>query len=72
MNPDEAIGAQDALIGFTLGSTYVNHLDDVTGTLEVGKLADLAVMDRNPLAEQRLAETLVDMTVIGGEVVYER
>ena len=72
LNPDEAIGAQDALIGFTLGSAYVNHLDDVTGTLEVGKFADLAVMDRNPLAEQRLAETLVDMTVIGGEVVYER
>ena len=36
--------------GFTLGSAYVNHLDAETGTIEVGKLADLVVLDRNLFA----------------------
>ena len=35
---------------FTLGSAYVNHLDDVTGSIEVGKLADLVVVDRDLFA----------------------
>ena len=37
----------DALAAFTAGSAYVNHLDAETGTLEVGKFADLAVLDRD-------------------------
>ena len=36
------------LAAFTSGSAYVNHLDTDTGTLEVGRLADLAVLDRDP------------------------
>lgn len=35
--PDEA----DALAAFTIGAASVNHLDDVTGSIEAGKLADL-------------------------------
>ena len=45
--PDERLDLIDALAAFTNGSAYVNHLDDETGTLEVGKLADLAVLDRD-------------------------
>ena len=37
----------EAIRGFTLGSAYVNHLDDDTGSIEAGKLADLAVIDRD-------------------------
>ena len=35
---------------YTEGSAYVNHLDDATGRLGVGLLADLAVLDRDPFA----------------------
>lgn len=44
------------------------------GTIDVGKAADLIVMPRNPLemAPAELAGAAVDMTVIGGQVVYER
>ena len=45
--PEERLDLIDALAAFTNGSAYVNHLDDETGTLEVGKLADLAVLDRD-------------------------
>ena len=45
--PDERIGLMDALAAFTMGSAYVNHQDHDTGSIEVGKAADLAVFDRD-------------------------
>jgi hypothetical protein len=57
-----------------MGSAYVNHLDDVTGSIEVGKLADLAVVDRDlfahPVAE--IADAQVEATFVEGVRVYER
>ncbi|MGL4553499.1 MAG: amidohydrolase family protein, partial [Gemmataceae bacterium] len=45
------------------------------GTLTAGKLADLVVLSRDILAageRDRIGETKVDLTVVGGKVVYER
>ena len=61
--PDERLDLIDALAAFTSGSAYVNHLDDETGTLEVGKLADLAVLDRDLF--DRGAGAIGQATVIG-------
>ena len=44
--PTSASTLDAALRAFTIGSAYVNHLDAETGTIEVGKLADLVVLDR--------------------------
>ncbi len=60
--PDERIDLIDALAAFTVGSAYVNHLDD-TGSLEVGKLADLAVLDRDLF--DRGAGAIGDARVVG-------
>ncbi|MET0565357.1 MAG: amidohydrolase [Acidimicrobiia bacterium] len=68
---DERITFLDALSGFTAGSAYVNHREDVSGTLAVGMLADLAVMDRDPMASGHIQEASVAMTVVGGQVVHE-
>ena len=70
--PDERIELIDALAAFTAGSAYVNHLDD-TGTLEVGKLADLAVLDRDLFdrAAGAIGETRVVATFVEGVPVYE-
>jgi predicted amidohydrolase YtcJ len=64
--PDERLELIDALAAFTSGSAYVNHLDE-TGTLEVGKLADLAILDRDlfdrgagAIAEARVVGTFVE------------
>jgi imidazolonepropionase-like amidohydrolase len=54
-----------------MGSAWVNHLDDVAGSITPGKLADLVAVDRNPLADG-FHGTQVALTMIGGEVVYER
>jgi predicted amidohydrolase YtcJ len=71
--PEERLDLMDALAGFTIGSAYVNHLDKVTGTLEVGKLADLVVLDRD-LFDRGAGATMdarVVATFIEGEAVYE-
>lgn len=71
--PEERIELIDALAGFTSGSAYVNHLDETTGTLDVGKLADLAVLDRDLF--DRGAGEISDVTVVGtfveGVAVFE-
>lgn len=71
--PDERIDLPTAIRGFTMGSAYVNHLDDVTGSIEVGKLADLIVIDRNVLADpsDAFSDATVLLTLIEGEKVHE-
>jgi predicted amidohydrolase YtcJ len=70
--PDERIDLATAMRAFTMGSAYVNHLDDHTGSIEVGKLADLVVVDRD-LFEQDilgLTEARVQLTLVDGEGVF--
>ncbi len=70
--PDERLDLPTALAAFTMGSAYVNHLDDRTGSIEIGKLADLCVIDRNlfdhPVDE--IAHARVHQTYVEGERVY--
>jgi hypothetical protein len=71
--PEEALDLPEALAAFTIGSAWVNHLDHLTGTIEVGKLADLAVLDRDIFAPDAgpIGETRVLLTLIEGEAVHE-
>jgi hypothetical protein len=69
--PDERITLAEAVEAYTLGSAYVNHREHDTGSLAPGKLADLVVVDRDIFAEGPHG-ALVDLTMIGGEVVHER
>ncbi|MGH9169454.1 MAG: amidohydrolase [Acidimicrobiales bacterium] len=73
--PAEAIDLGSAVRGFTSGSAFVNNLDDCTGTLEVGKFADLAVLDRDifttDAADGGISGASVVMTMVGGLVVFE-
>jgi predicted amidohydrolase YtcJ len=70
--PEERIDLPTAIAAFTMGSAYVNHLDDVTGSIEVGKEADLVAFDRDlfagPLAD--LLDTSVELTMVAGERVH--
>ncbi|MCP2637981.1 amidohydrolase family protein [Microbacterium sp. HD4P20] len=70
--PEQAIDLATSLTAYTAGSAWVNHLDDSTGTIEVGKLADLAVLDRDPFAgpADQIGATRVLQTFVEGERVY--
>jgi predicted amidohydrolase YtcJ len=72
--PDERLDLATAIAAFTMGSAYVNHLDDVTGSIEVGKFADLAIVDRDLFAHpvDEIADAQVDATFVEGVPVYRR
>ncbi len=71
--PEERLELIDALAAFTSGSAYVNHLDAETGSLEVGKLADLAVLDRDLFdrGAGAIRDAHVVATFVDGGAVYE-
>ena len=71
--PAEALDRDTALAAFTRGSAWVNHLDAETGSIELGKLADLVVLDRDLAhADQRtLGDIRVLLTLIEGVAVHE-
>jgi predicted amidohydrolase YtcJ len=70
--PDERLDLATAIAGFTIGSAYVNHLEAETGSIEVGKRADLAVVDRNLFAHptDEIANASCLMTFVEGERVF--
>ena len=71
--PHERIDLPTALAGFTINSAYVNHLDHLTGSIEVGKRADLAIVDRDVFAHsvEEIADASVVLTFVDGERVYD-
>ncbi|MEU1529026.1 amidohydrolase [Streptomyces fagopyri] len=70
--PAERLGLTAAFTAYTAGSAYANHLDD-TGSVRVGALADLVVLDRDPYAgpPEEIGATGVTLTYVGGERVHE-
>ena len=75
LGPDsQKLSLKQILDAYTQGTAWINHLDAQTGTLEPGKLADLAVLDANlfELASEDLHRAAVTQTWIGGECVYQR
>ncbi|MEN3305038.1 MAG: hypothetical protein V7603_1240 [Micromonosporaceae bacterium] len=70
--PGQRLDLAAALAAYTAGSAWANHLDD-TGTIRVGALADLAVLDHDPFAEpaEAISETRVLRTYVEGAVVYD-
>jgi predicted amidohydrolase YtcJ len=73
--PEQRIGVAAAVEAYTLGSAYAAFQDGSKGSLRQGMLADLVVLSRDILApaeRDHIAEAKVDLTVVGGKVVFER
>jgi predicted amidohydrolase YtcJ len=72
--PQEAVTRAEALYAYTVAGAWLTREEHFKGPLAPGNLADIAVLDRDYFAvpDEEIKEILVDLTVIGGEVVYER
>ena len=72
LSEDQGLTRAQVLRAITMNSSYELHQDLATGSLEVGKLADLIVLDRNVLKipAEEIASVRVLQTVVGGRVVY--
>lgn len=74
IGPAERIGVADALYAYTRGGAAAAYEDVIKGSIEPGKLADLVVLSHNPLAVPlpELRQIRAELTMLGGEVVFER
>jgi predicted amidohydrolase YtcJ len=73
LSEDSGLTVAQVLRAITMNSSYELHQDTKTGSLEVGKLADFIILDRNVLKipHEQIADVKVRTTVVGGRVVYE-
>lgn len=71
-NSEECVKLADALKAYTYFPAYVNCRENELGSLEVGKLADLVVLDRNifEVPREEMLDTRVKLTMVDGKVVY--
>jgi len=72
-HPEEKVTRENALKMFTIWPAYVAFEENLRGSIEVGKLADLTVLsaDIMKIPEMDILKTHCVMTLIGGEIVYE-
>jgi predicted amidohydrolase YtcJ len=70
--PEERIDLPTAVGAFTMGSAYANHREHDTGSIEVGKRADVAVFDRNVFDHpvEEIADAHCLATYVDGERVF--
>ena len=73
LNEDERVDLATMIDAYTINGAYQMKLDQVQGSIEVGKRADLVVLDRNlfEIPASEISEARVEMTFFDGRSVYE-
>ncbi len=71
--PGERISASQALTMYTINAACASFEEDIKGSITRGKLADLVLLSQDPtrVPTEQIKEIKVEMTIIGGEVVWE-
>lgn len=72
LSPDERVDLAHAIESYTLNAAYASHLEDRSGSLVVGKSADLIVLDRDlfKISANQIAQTKVLLTLFAGQAVH--
>jgi predicted amidohydrolase YtcJ len=72
--PEQAVSMKDAITMYTRNGAFLTREEKLKGTLEVGKLADMIVLPEDLLnvSPERVLNMKVDMTIVGGKVLYEK
>ena len=73
-NPEHVMTREEALASYTINNAYAAFEEDVKGSLTPGKYADIVVLTQDILTveEDKIPETKVDITIVGGEIKYIR
>ena len=71
--PGEQVNLADAIASYTINGAFLNHQEETTGSLEVGKLADVVVLSANLFDVEpiRISETEILLTIVDGKVVHD-
>jgi predicted amidohydrolase YtcJ len=70
--PSQRMTLEEAVRAFTVEPAYAAFVEEHRGRLKEGYVADITVYDRALRADASLLETNIDMTVVGGRVMYEK
>jgi len=72
--PDETITIEEAIRAYTLTGAYLNFEEEVKGSLEPGKFADMIVLSNDILTidPERIMDIEVEQTYVNGKLVYEK
>jgi hypothetical protein len=70
--PENKLSRMEALSGMTLWGAYANFEEDQKGSIEVGKVADFVILDRDiiQISEKRIPKTRIVATFLNGNIVY--
>lgn len=73
ISPEESLPLVDALKMYTRNPAYSSFQEDEVGTLEIGKRGDLTILPSGFMnfTEEQVKNTLIEMTIIGGKIVYQ-
>jgi len=72
--PEQCISVEDALKAYTINNAYAAFEDDIRGSLEQGKLADITIFDRNLLEipDEEILQVEVTHTIIDGKIIFKK
>ena len=72
--PEQKLTVEEAVYGFTKAGAYTSFEEDIKGSIEEGKLADIVVLSKNifEIPEDEIKNIEVEMTIFDGEIVYEK
>ncbi|MDZ7263499.1 MAG: amidohydrolase family protein [candidate division KSB1 bacterium] len=72
--PAEKLTLAQAIELYTMGSAYAEFQEQVKGSIKVGKLADLVVLDRNlfEIPAKEILQTKVELSIVNGRIVYQK
>jgi len=72
--PDQILTMEEAIELYTLGSAYAEFMEDRKGMIKKGYLSDMVIYDRDlmTIPPEEIMKSLVDYTIVGGKVVYQR
>jgi predicted amidohydrolase YtcJ len=72
--PEERITVDDALRIYTVNAAYTSFEENIKGSIEAGKLADITVLSHDPRAvpPNEIEDIAVEMTIVGGKVIYSK
>ena len=72
--PESRITVEEGKKAFTLDAAYASFEEKIKGSLEKGKLADIAILaeDLSTIPAGKIRDVKVDMTIVGGNIAYQR
>ena len=71
--PEQCISREEAIRTYTVGGAWQDHMENIKGSIEIGKLADFCVLDEDILTvdPHQIKDIRTVMTIVGGKIVYD-